>query len=124
MPLPNDPTKVEDWKRRISRSVRMTKQSQKEFVLEEKLDINTDVDLSSLSNKQLIMLHVKLHAYYKNRTSNQREKTITELHTDLVKELEKRKLRHPFYDNLDKASKVLTDETRDDDNGKKEKESK
>lgn len=104
MPQPKDPTKVEEWKRKIGFS---ELQSKKEFqVLAPEIKVESlkkTKKKSEFTNKELIGYHAKLHAAY--RLSKKDE--FIEYHNAIVYELMNRNFVHNKYDDLDKKTDVF-----------------
>jgi len=118
MPLPKDIEKIEDWKRKIGFRELVSKQTP--YFIENAGTVSSDVAKfepteinpvkkgivpNDLTNKELIFYHGKMHVFYKERPHNWSKEDIVNLHTLIVKEMEKRNLTHKNYDDLDEVSK-------------------
>ena len=100
MPLPKNKD-VEEWKRNISFSkLELNKYDVDKNI--PKIKINkSEIQISNMTNEQLIEVHSKLHVIKGDVPSNMKEKDVQKLHEVIKGEYDKRSLRHPEIDDLD-----------------------
>jgi len=125
MPLPKDPERVEEWKRKIGFSKLNTeKHPPYEIQLEGTIDSNIakiepieknptkykmpcvkikkkKYQIPELSNSQLLEAHAKIHVIFSEKPEEWKMEDITNIHTYIVLELEKRHFKHLKIDDMD-----------------------
>ena len=126
MPLPKDPQRVEEWKRKIGFSKMLTeKYPPYEIQLEGTIDSNVakiepteknpkkykmptvkikkkKYQIPELDSKQLIESHARIHVIFSEKPKEWKIEDITSIHTLIVLEMEKRHFKHLQLDDMDK----------------------
>lgn len=93
MPLPKDPEKVDEWKKKVGFRTSYAKTHALKVVVDK-------TDLENMAPKDLIMEHAKIHFNY--RTEQTAE--LVAAHGRITEELSKKNIKHVIYDKLDEVA--------------------
>lgn len=95
MPLPNDPEKIDDWKRKVSERTK--------YALARILRVENN---KNIAPKDVIKAHACIHTTYKG-TPNSDD---VFKHNDIIATMKAMSIKHISYDELDEVSKYVTDQ--------------
>ena len=100
MPLPKDPAKIEEWKRKIAFKEMSFKKNP--YYIEESIKMTIkNIVPEELSSKELFYFHAQNHVFFKSMPENLNLEDVVGSHLDIIKEFEKRRFMHKSKDELD-----------------------
>lgn len=101
MPLPKDPKKVKEWKRRVGLKTMLGRSTQYglRVVSPPTIKIQKDMNLDELSNVDIIHVHAKLHMAYVDPPRGWDTEELVNLHSALIKKMKERSIKHTTTNN-------------------------
>lgn len=98
MPLPKDPKKAKEWKRKVGYKTMLGKKRSLKLIDQPTIKIKKNMTFEELEERDLLRVHAKLHQVFFEPPRFWNVEDVIRQHNNVAKEIEKRKLIHPSYD--------------------------